>query len=331
MLKTHTAGLAKTEPRIRMELLRTQGWPLSDRQMRPDTQTAAAFPGTWRRECRRSLIRSGNTSLSERSRPVRSARLCNAAEQRRRGRGSPSDFDAGPAGGEQHRAECRPDRDRDNPAAVLQMIDDLQRRAQRIVRRPGGAALAVHIEHEAADRHRRIARNNRSDRPSRDSAAWSHPAGTRSSRSCACRGDRPRSASAARNRTACGIVVALRRAGPPPARRAARAFRPAQASHDRRCRRRRARIRRTPGSGRDGAASISQRRDRKILVPMALARTQVAIGVACIAVPKPSAWTRALPHAAAPARMLIGGIEGERHIDRGDRRQRHAPQAATAR
>ena len=37
------------------------------------------------------------------------------------------------------------------------MIDDLQRGAQRIVRRPGVAALAVHVEHEAADRHRRIA------------------------------------------------------------------------------------------------------------------------------------------------------------------------------
>ena len=42
-------------------------------------------------------------------------------------------------------------------AAILQVIDDLQRGAQRIVRRPGGAALAMHIEHEAADRHRRIA------------------------------------------------------------------------------------------------------------------------------------------------------------------------------
>ena len=42
-------------------------------------------------------------------------------------------------------------------AAVLQVIDDLQCGAERIVRRPGGAALAMHIEHEAADRHRRVA------------------------------------------------------------------------------------------------------------------------------------------------------------------------------
>ena len=42
-------------------------------------------------------------------------------------------------------------------AAILQVIVDLQRGAQRVVRRPGGAALAVHIEHEAPDRHRRVA------------------------------------------------------------------------------------------------------------------------------------------------------------------------------
>ena len=40
---------------------------------------------------------------------------------------------------------------------VLHMIDDLQRRAQGVVRRPRGAALAMHIEHEAPDRHRRVA------------------------------------------------------------------------------------------------------------------------------------------------------------------------------
>lgn len=39
-------------------------------------------------------------------------------------------------------------------AAVLQVVDDLQGRAQRVVRGPGGLAFAMHIEHEAADRHR---------------------------------------------------------------------------------------------------------------------------------------------------------------------------------
>ncbi len=41
--------------------------------------------------------------------------------------------------------------------AVLHMVDHLERGAQRVVGRPGGAALAMHVQHEAADRHRRIA------------------------------------------------------------------------------------------------------------------------------------------------------------------------------
>ena len=41
--------------------------------------------------------------------------------------------------------------------AVLHMIDDLQRRAERVVGWPGRAILAVHVEHEPADRHRRVA------------------------------------------------------------------------------------------------------------------------------------------------------------------------------
>ena len=41
--------------------------------------------------------------------------------------------------------------------AILQMIDDLQRGAQRIIGGPGVPAFAMHIQHEAAHRHRRIA------------------------------------------------------------------------------------------------------------------------------------------------------------------------------
>ena len=40
--------------------------------------------------------------------------------------------------------------------AILQMIVDLQRRAQRIVRGPRDAAFAMHIEHETPDRHGRV-------------------------------------------------------------------------------------------------------------------------------------------------------------------------------
>ena len=42
-------------------------------------------------------------------------------------------------------------------AAVLQVVDHLQRRAQGVIGRPGRARLAVHIQHEPPDRHGRIA------------------------------------------------------------------------------------------------------------------------------------------------------------------------------
>ena len=42
-------------------------------------------------------------------------------------------------------------------AAVLQVIVDLQAGAERVGGRPGRCALAMDVEHEAADRHRRIA------------------------------------------------------------------------------------------------------------------------------------------------------------------------------
>ncbi len=41
--------------------------------------------------------------------------------------------------------------------AVLQVIDDLQGRTHGVGRRPGGLALAVHVEHVASDRHGRQA------------------------------------------------------------------------------------------------------------------------------------------------------------------------------
>ena len=57
-------------------------------------------------------------------------------------------------------------------AAILQMIDDLQRRAERVVGWPGRAALAMDIEHEAADRHRRIGAIVDQVVPVADNAAW---------------------------------------------------------------------------------------------------------------------------------------------------------------
>ena len=40
-------------------------------------------------------------------------------------------------------------------AAILQVVDDLQSRAERVVGRPGGAQFAVHVEDVAPDRHGR--------------------------------------------------------------------------------------------------------------------------------------------------------------------------------
>ena len=69
--------------------------------------------------------------------------------------------------------------------------------------------------------------------------------------------------------------------------------------------------------------------DREILVPVALARPPV-FGVVCARIVHRNSGIlacskvglgAALPHAAAAARMLISGIEGESHIHRRDRRQ----------
>ena len=41
-------------------------------------------------------------------------------------------------------------------SAILQVIDDLQRRAEGIIGGPDGPAFPMHIEHEASNRHRRV-------------------------------------------------------------------------------------------------------------------------------------------------------------------------------
>src|SRR5258708_22638008 len=41
-------------------------------------------------------------------------------------------------------------------SAILKVIDDLQRRAERIIGGPGGTTLAGHVHHETPPRHGRI-------------------------------------------------------------------------------------------------------------------------------------------------------------------------------
>ena len=196
-------------------------------------------------------------------------------------------------------------------AAVLQVVDDLQRRAQRVVRRPGGPALAVHVEHEAPDRHGRVAAVVDQVVPVARSAAWSRPCGTRSSRSCAWRGGSAALGERARSRTASGIVVA--------AAEQVR-FQPVE-QRELLVGRERRMIGDVVGDahefveGQDDAAMArvdEPRRDRKVLVAVALARTQLA-GRASLRTLRLHA---ALPVAALAGGVLIGGVEREEHVER---------------
>ena len=70
------------------------------------------------------------------------------------------------------------------------------------------------------------------------------------------------------------------------------------------------------------------RGDRKILVPVPLAGSQICrvIAPSSSSVRAASGLDAALPQAAASAPMLIGGIEGESHVGQRDGRQGQAPQ-----
>ena len=132
-------------------------------------------------------------------------------------------------------------------AAILQMVVDLQAGAQRVGCRPGRRALAVHVEHEAADRHRRVAAIVNDVvpvlvaqlghvHPERDQhverVARRHPALGQ------------RVAQADRFRLAVALAEQFRLEQV----ELGAAFRPPPASRDRRCRRRCGRNCRTPGS-----------------------------------------------------------------------------------
>ena len=104
---------------------------------------------------RKSLIRSGKTSLSLNRRSVRAASACRQFEQRRRSARRTERFDGRAAGRKRIERNIDPVQIEVVGLAILQMIDDLQRRAQRIVGRPHGSALAVHVADKAADRHGR--------------------------------------------------------------------------------------------------------------------------------------------------------------------------------
>ena len=141
-------------------------------------------------------------------------------------------------------------------ATVLDVVVDLQGRAQRVVGRPGRARLAMDVEHEAADRHRRIAAIFDQLVPVAV-AQLGHVHAER----------REQVLGVARRQ-----LALLERGAQPPRRGFAvgaaekagfervemgELLGRARASDDRRCRRRCGRSRRRPGSDRDAAALIS--------------------------------------------------------------------------
>jgi hypothetical protein len=76
-----------------------------------------------------------------------------ASEQRRRGPRGAERFDARTGFGEGIERDIDAIEIAIILGAILQVIDDLQGGAERVVGRPGGAAFAMDVEHEAADRH----------------------------------------------------------------------------------------------------------------------------------------------------------------------------------
>ena len=138
--------------------------------------------------------------------------------------------------------------------AVLQVVEHLQRRAQRV----RGRMRAKHPRRADRARAGRPASprtgNSRAARPSSRSGAWSRPGGRRRSRSRAWRSVVPVCGEArAQPRRTRRAGIGGTRPAPPPSRRVARFFLPPAGWRCRRCRRRCGRRRRRRGSA--GAAS----------------------------------------------------------------------------
>ena len=81
---------------------------------------------------------------------------CEAAPQFRRCLGGAERLDAKAASGEGVERDIDAVEIAVVRRAVLNVVDDLQRRADGVGRGPSAAALAVHVEHETPDRHRGV-------------------------------------------------------------------------------------------------------------------------------------------------------------------------------
>ena len=127
---------------------------------------------------RKSAMRGENGAALVQQRPGAQREIAQAFAQRRRALAAPRSSTAA------RLAAKRIERHIDAievavvGAAILQVIDDLQRRAQRVVGGPDRAILAMHVATRSARPAWPSSCNSSSGRPSRGSAAWSHPSGT---------------------------------------------------------------------------------------------------------------------------------------------------------
>ena len=106
---------------------------------------------------RKSLTSALSDLLSSSSASVRTASACRHCSSAGDDFASPSILDRGAGSRQRIARQVDAVEIAKILAAILQMIVDLQAGAQRVGGRPGRGALAVDVEHEAADRHRRIA------------------------------------------------------------------------------------------------------------------------------------------------------------------------------
>ncbi len=159
--------------------------------------------------------------------------------------------------------------------AILEMIQHLQRAAQRIDGRPGVVALAMEIEELPPDRRGRVAAVMHQIGPIRRSAAWSRPCGRREG----CRGNAGRSCRSRAGSRACATAAGESSPGAPSSTASMRSSRRTFSSADER-----GIVGDIVGSAREAIegmdmhaqiAANEERADGKILVALALARRRL--------------------------------------------------------
>ena len=123
----------------------------------PTILSAKAWITEISRPRRKSFTSAASDLLSLSTVSVRTRERLQALQQRRRRFRLAQHLDRRAGGGERVARQVDAVEVAKILGAVLQMVVDLQAGAQRVGGGPGRGALAVNVEHEAADRHRRVA------------------------------------------------------------------------------------------------------------------------------------------------------------------------------